>query len=623
MVRFKELKSTYIYPLFFTIVLILIVFQYQFSFLESVFYDLRIRTDLGINFSDNIVLITQDDESDEFLGESYPYTYAGHSRMIDKVFLDSPSVVTYFSELSSATTKSEQEHQAEFKKKINHYKKNGGEFIFAAAMDLWGTQLPPEYLRDIEYSYSLINKDNLAFSRDNVVRRALINISGEDTLHLNVANKFREKINKQSISSTDIQGAYYVPEADATFSLFRYYTSPDVPNGLIKKISFHNVLVGNFPKHFFKDKIVLIGPSYISNAADFVLTPFKKEGVGVSKLMVHAEIIQSLVENKTILAIPKFISKMLAILIAIILFVVISRVSPVRGLLIVVSTTIFLFLSSYILFVIFGLWLYLTHVLFTIIGVYYIWVPFRAISEYQTRFAIEEESKLLKKVESLKQNFISLMSHDLKTPVAKIATMSDVLKQKYSDNLDLSDGLNSIIDSTKELNKFITSILDLTKVESQNINLTIVQKDINPIIESVIDSLSYEYKRKNIEVEVGLGPLYPISIDVSLLFRVISNIVENAIKYSPINSKISIKTWDDAQWVYIQVADNGPGIDLDDLTYIFDKFYRVKNDASHSIKGTGLGLYLVRYFVELHGGIIEVKSKLGSGTTFIIKLKNN
>ena len=165
--------------------------------------------------------------------------------------------------------------------------------------------------------------------------------------------------------------------------------------------------------------------------------------------------------------------------------------------------------------------------------------------------------------------------------------------------------------------------MDLTKIESQNINLTIVQKDINPIIESVIDSLSYEYNRKNIEVEIALGPLYPISIDVSLLFRVISNIVENAIKYSPENSKISIKTWDDAQWVYIQVTDDGPGIDLDDLTYIFDKFFRVKNDASHSIKGTGLGLYLVRYFVELHGGKIEVNSKLGSGTTFIIKLKNN
>ena len=83
-----------------------------------------------------------------------------------------------------------------------------------------------------------------------------------------------------------------------------------------------------------------------------------------------------------------------------------------------------------------------------------------------------------------------------------------------------------------------------------------------------------------------------------------------------------MKTCDDADWVYIEVADNGVGITEEDLTHVFDKFYRVKNDASHSIKGTGLGLYLVKYFVELHGGSIGVRSTPGKGTIFQIKLKN-
>lgn len=183
-------------------------------------------------------------------------------------------------------------------------------------------------------------------------------------------------------------------------------------------------------------------------------------------------------------------------------------------------------------------------------------------------------------------------------------------------------GLNAIIDATKELNKFITSILDLTKIESRNLDLNFVSKDINPIIENIIESLRYEASDKGVSLDKTLSPLYPIRFDVELIKRVISNLVENAIKYSGKDSTVTIKTWDDEKWVYVEIADNGVGIAQNDLEHIFDKFYRVKNDASHSIKGTGLGLYLVKYFVELHGGEIEARSTLGQGTVFAVKLKN-
>jgi len=75
-------------------------------------------------------------------------------------------------------------------------------------------------------------------------------------------------------------------------------------------------------------------------------------------------------------------------------------------------------------------------------------------------------------------------------------------------------------------------------------------------------------------------------------------------------------------WVYVEIKDNGPGIPADELPNIFEKFYRIKNDANHSIKGTGLGLYLVKYFVELHGGSISVESVLGTETKFLVKLVN-
>jgi signal transduction histidine kinase len=380
--------------------------------------------------------------------------------------------------------------------------------------------------------------------------------------------------------------------------------------------------VGNFPKGFFTNKIVLIGPSYMTNAPDFVLTPFNKEEYKAPKLMVHAEIIQALTDNKTVYQIPRSVTYTLAIIIAIFLSVTISKVKPTSGLFITIIVMLGIFLISYILFSMFGLWLYVTHLVLTVFVVYYIWVPFRAIGEYQRRYAIQEETKLLKKVENLKQNFISLMSHDLKTPVAKIAGLADIMLNQSADEAQNKRNLQSIMESTKELNKFITSILDLTKIESRNLDLSLVSRDINTVIESTVEGLRYEAASKNVEVEMELSPLYPIEFDQNLMKRVLSNLVENAIKYSGENTAVKVKTWDDEKWVYVEIQDNGVGIPPDDLEHIFDKFYRVKNDASHSIKGTGLGLYLVKYFVELHGGTIIADSTLGQGTKFTVKLKN-
>ena len=142
------------------------------------------------------------------------------------------------------------------------------------------------------------------------------------------------------------------------------------------------------------------------------------------------------------------------------------------------------------------------------------------------------------------------------------------------------------------------------------------------MIEEVVGELNFQAKQKQIKVEVDLAPIYPIQMDLTLIKRVLSNIIENAIKYSNNNTNVVVKSWDDDSWVYVDVKDTGPGIPDSDIEYIFEKFYRVKNDASHSIKGTGLGLYLVKYFVELHGGEISVESVVNNGTTFLVKLKN-
>ncbi len=620
--KIKHDLSSY-YPLFFTIIFIFILFQYSFSVLESTFYDFRVKYDFGIDYLDKTVLIVLDEESDEYLGESYPYTYESHNRLLEKLIRDKPKIINYFVNLPDNPALETKSIITEFKTIVNSYVETGGFFHFATEVDFWGEKLPPMELKQLGYAPAVINIDNAAFSRDDVARRVVLNISGEDTLHLWTANNYRSTQGLSPLTAKDLPGSYYSREGDATFAMLRFGTDPVETKTRIKKVPFHRVRVGNFPEGFFKDKIVLVGPAYLSNASDYILTPFNKEEYKSSKMNVHASIIDSLIQGKTVRSIDKNISYILSIFLAIFLSFAISRLNPAKGLIVTVSVMVALLLSTYFLFSFFGTWLYVSHLVITIFVVYYIWVPFRAIGEYKHRFAIQEETKLLKKVESLKQNFISLMSHDLKTPVAKIAGLADLMVvQDMCKNDEGKKIVSSIVDSTKELNKFITSILDLAKVESSNIGLNLISKDVNTVVEEIVGGLRYEMNDKNVQVETDLSPLYPIHFDLNLMKRVISNLIENAIKYSGENSIVNVKTWDDEKWVYIEIKDNGVGIPPEDIEHIFDKFYRVKNDASHSIKGTGLGLYLVKYFVELHGGTIGVSSEMGQGTQFTIKLKN-
>jgi signal transduction histidine kinase len=619
--RIKNLEFSKFAPLLVTLAFILILVQYSFYPLEAIFLDFWNKYDFSSkNFNSPVVMIVMDEESDQFLGETFPYSYASHHRLMKRLMADDPALINYYVSLLEPDSEIEQRYQLDFFEDLKSYSPTKNKFRFGTEIDHLGEQIPPENLRELGYNLGQIYKDQMIFSKDEVVRRAILNISGEDSIHLWTAKKYREMLGKPSLDATAYKGFEYVTDADANFVMFKYSENP--LKSELQTIPFHRVVVGHFPKNFFKNKIVVVGPQYIANLNDFVLTPFNKENALTPKMNLHAQLIEALVSEKTILEVKDIYTQIAAILLALILSFIISRVQPVKGLVITILLIFGLLFFSYSLYLGFGLWIKLSHMVLSIFVVYYIWVPFRAIEEYQTRYAIQEEAKLLKQVDNLKQNFISLMSHDLKTPVAKISGIADILKLKFNNTSEQNELIENVIASTKELNDFINSILDLTKIESQNLTLRKESKDINKIIENIVSKLEFQANAKQMVLETDLAPLYPIQFDTVLMNRVISNLIENAIKYAGKGKTILVKTWDEPEWVYIEVRDNGLGIGPEDLAHIFDKFYRVKNDSTHAIKGSGLGLYLVKYFIELHHGVITATSKLGEGTSFIIKLKN-
>ena len=622
--KIRQLEYSSLYPLFFTVVFILILIQYSFFSLDAIFYDLWVRFDYFQREKAELVMVVMDEESDQFLGETYPYTYASHHRFLQKVLADGPTGVGYLVPLEGEPDSLvEQRYMSELRQEVLDYQKSKkGFFRFGTKFEMmFGEVLPVEDLRPLGYSTAFLYQDNQVFARDSVIRRASLNISGEDSFHLWIANKWRESKGEEKLDANSFPGAAYNAEADATFALFKYAQSPGDTESYTT-IPYHRVVTGNYPEGFFKGKLVLVGTQYISNPDDFALTPFNKEEAKGPKLNIHANIIQALARGRTLSPVPDVLTQVLSVLIAVVLSFFISRVQPTKGLLITITLMLGTFAFGYVCFVGPGWWFKLSHMILGIFVVYYIWVPFRAIEEYQTRYAIQEEAKLLKQVDNLKQNFISLMSHDLKTPVAKIAGIADILRLQYDNVPQQRQLLDNVVQATKELNSFITSILDLTKIESQNLTLKKESKDINKVIEGIVEKLRFEAEANQMELTMELAPLYPIQVDSVLMNRVVSNLVENALKYAGRGKTISIKTWDDPQWVYIAIEDNGVGIKPDDLTNIFDKFYRVKNDSTHAIKGSGLGLYLVKYFIELHSGAISAASELGVGTTFTVRLKN-
>ena len=231
-------------------------------------------------------------------------------------------------------------------------------------------------------------------------------------------------------------------------------------------------------------------------------------------------------------------------------------------------------------------------------------------------------------IDKMKSNFISNVSHELRTPVTVLRTYIDTL-YNHSDDFDEKTNKEFFEVINKEaarLQKMVNDILDFSRLEAGNVKVEKEMTNIVPVIEQEIKCMQVLAEEKNITFSIIKEPNLPdIPINVDSIERALNNLLSNAIKYSPENGRIKVRAElaKDPAYVEISVEDQGCGIPEEHQKKIFERFYRVENDT-HTVKGTGLGLHLVKITIEKHHqGEVFVKSKPGDGSTFGFRLPIN
>ena len=228
-----------------------------------------------------------------------------------------------------------------------------------------------------------------------------------------------------------------------------------------------------------------------------------------------------------------------------------------------------------------------------------------------------------KKLSNIKNDFINNMTHELKTPVSTIALALEVIKDKEINKSPEKTEryLKIITEENQRLGTQIEKVLQIAKLEKGDLNLNFELLDINEILGQVVKNQSVAVEQFGAKLNLELKAEETIvSADTVHLTNIFFNLVDNAIKYAKEQPEISITTSNSDSEMFISISDKGIGIPKDQLSKIFDKFYRVPKGDLHDVKGYGLGLSYVKNMVELHKGKIVVNSKINEGTEFLVTL---
>jgi two-component system phosphate regulon sensor histidine kinase PhoR len=219
--------------------------------------------------------------------------------------------------------------------------------------------------------------------------------------------------------------------------------------------------------------------------------------------------------------------------------------------------------------------------------------------------------------------FVSAVSHEIKTPLASVKAYAEMLADGDADgDPDTQQKFLSIIEvQTDRMTRLLDSMLDIARIESGVVRVDKKLVSLNEMVEGGAKLMAPAAADKNLTINQKLSSLYlPVCVDPDMMSRVVMNLISNAIKYTDRGGQITLRSQIQNNGAIFEVEDNGHGIPADALPRLFQKFYRVKENAGVA-PGTGLGLSLVRHIVEeVHGGKVEVESEVAKGSTFRVRL---
>jgi PAS domain S-box-containing protein len=233
-------------------------------------------------------------------------------------------------------------------------------------------------------------------------------------------------------------------------------------------------------------------------------------------------------------------------------------------------------------------------------------------SALETQRAANEQLERLNKAKS---DFVSIVSHEFRSPLTGIQGFSELIRDEITDIDEMREYSADINREAERLNRMIDELLDLDRMESGQMTLRFGPVDLGTLVSQLVSSLGPRATRHRLRLALA-EPLPSLTGDEDKLTQVVVNLLDNAIKYSPDGGEIVVGAEADGGQIHLWVQDQGLGIPADALETVFDRYTRVETAQHHLIRGTGLGLPIVRQIVELHGGRIWVESTPGEGSTF-------
>lgn len=225
-------------------------------------------------------------------------------------------------------------------------------------------------------------------------------------------------------------------------------------------------------------------------------------------------------------------------------------------------------------------------------------------------------------LDQMKKDFIANVSHELRTPISLLQGYTEsIVDGIVTEPEEIRDSLSIVLDETKRLNRLVNELLNVARMDAEGLTVNKEKQPIKPLLSKM--QMKYRQQAEDLELNMSLEPNIDDELweyDADRIDQVLTNLIDNATRYTQPGDSISITTTTDDSYQTLYIKDTGSGISPEHLELVFDRFYKVEASRTRGKQGTGLGLFICKMIIEEHGGTIKVESEVNKGTTFIIKL---